>query len=378
MTGIFSGQPLFLLQGPQIGDFAWEGDDTQAIVVLVGIGVLIVIGILVRLMRGSSGAASARRGLGRAQASPRKFRAFTLFRIASAYGLSREQAKLLEYVFRNDGVSDPERVMNNLPLLDRHFKRAYRTIGKNSASDEEAQLRLTKLFSLRNVIEVAAGTGDFGPPKLSENTPATLVIGKDTYQVKVLSSRGQTVIIESPRSALGNPVRVGKGANVVLSFFTKSSEGFSLEGQVVSPSLVTDRGTGIQINHSGKLKPLIKRMYRRKEVSTRCDLFLVNLQEPERKKQPPKLIVGTKKFTGTVLDISAGGCAIKSAAPIQAGSRLKISMEYDDSNSIHILGQVIRINRSGAVGAILHVKFLKVPRRAFNSISATVYGYDSV
>jgi hypothetical protein len=142
--------------------------------------------------------------------------------------------------------------------------------------------------------------------------------------------------------------------------------------------LDTDRGPGLQINHTGKLKPLVKRMYRRKQATIKCDFFLVYLDESGGKKKPPKLVVDTKKFTGTVLDVSIGGCALKTSAPIQVGSRLKISIDYDDGPLIHVLGQVLRSNRSGAVGTILHMKFLKVPRRAFNSISSLVFGYDAV
>jgi len=373
MAEMLSGTPLFLLQVPQITDFIWEEDPMQVKIVLIALAAIIAIAIVVNILRNGIGT----EGKGIMQMTPRKFNAFTLFRIASSYGLDREQTKTLEYVLRNSAVDNPERVMNNIALMDRHFKRAYRAIEKNSSTDEEAQERLAKLFSLRNVIEVAADPGSASPPRLSENTPAVLIVEKDNYHVKVLSARGNNVVTEVPRSPLGSPARIGKGKNVTLSFFTKSSEGFSLSGHVAG-YLETDRGSGLQITHTGKLKPLVKRMYRRKQVSIRCDIFIVHLSEPEGKKKPPRLILDSRKFAGTVLDISAGGCAIKTSASIQAGLRLKISIDYDDGQFIHVLGQVLRTNRSGTAGTILHIKFLKIPRRAFNSINAMVYEYDDI
>jgi len=379
MTGMVFGIPLFLLQSPRLTDFVIEEDPRQAIIALIVLGVVIAIIVVANIIRGgmSSSIAGKDKGRGRTQVSARRFSAFTLYRIASTYGLDKDQKKLLEYVFRNDGVVDPERVMSNIPLLDRHFKRAYRSIEKKSETDDDAQERLSQLFSLRNVIEVTSGTTDSSTPRLAENTPAVLAIEKDNYPVKVISSRGQNVVTDLPRNSLGSPARVLKGAKVTLSFFTKSSSGFSLSGQVIG-TLSTDKGQGLQIAHTGKLKRLVKRMYRRKQVSISCDLFLVNLVEPDEKKKPPKLIVDTRKFAGTILDISAGGCALKASAPIPVGSRLKISIDYDERHIIHVLGQILRANRSGVAGTILHVKFLKVPRRAFNSISATVYGYNDV
>ena len=375
MFGMFPAVSLLLLQG-NLGYFK-EDNPAEVRIVLIAFGIIIGIAVLYNIFRRGTSSSIAGKGKGKTQVTPRKFTAFTLYRIASAYGLDREQSKLLEFVFRNDAVADPERVMNNLPLLDRHFKRAYRTIEKNSETEEDAQERLAKLFALRNTIEVSAGSNDSSPPKLSENTPAVLVIEKDSYPVKVISSRGQSVVIDIPRNSLGTPVRIGKGTKITLSFFTKSSKGFSFAGHIVG-SIDTDHGPGIQINHTGKLKPLVKRMYRRKQASIKSEFFLVRLDDSGGKKKPPKLIVDTKKFTGVVLDISIGGCSLKTSAPIQVGSRLKISIDYDENQFIHVLGQVLRTNRSGAVGTILHIKFLKVPRRAFNSISAMVFEYDTV
>jgi len=372
MFGILPGLPLFLLQTtPDITDFFWDEDPTQVKIVLIALAAIIVIAIVANIIRHGVGPMPAK-GI-----TPRKFNSITLFRIASAYGLTREQTKTLEYVFRNGAVADPGRVMENIELLDRHFRRAYRAIEKNSVSDEDAQERFAKLFSVRNVLEAAVGANDTTPPRLSENTPAVLITGKDNYPVKVLSSRGHTVIVETPRNSLGSPVRIGKGTKLNVSFFTKSSNGFSLAGQVIGP-MDTDKGSGLQINHTGKLKPLTKRMYRRKQVSLKSALFLVKLIETGEKKRPPKLILDTRKFTGTVQDISAGGCAIKTSAAIQAGSRLKISIDHNDNQYMHVLGQVLRTNRSGAAGTILHIKFLKIPRRAFNLISAMVYDYDDI
>ena len=369
---------LFLLQGaPQVTDFTWEGDPRQALIVLIGIGVVIALAILIRFITSGMDLSVSTAARGKRPLAPRKFSAFTLHRIASAHGLNREQKKLLEYVFRNDAVSDPERVMDNLPLMDRHFRRAYRSIEKNSETDEDAQDRLAKLFSLRNIIEVTAGSIDASRPRLSESTPAVLAMEKDSYPVKVLISRGQSVVVDVPKNSLGSPIRIKKGTAATLSFFTKSSNGFSLSGQVIG-SIETDHGTGLQINHTGKLKPLVKRMYRRKQVSIQSEFSIVHISDLGSKKQPKKMFVDPRKFTGMILDISAGGCALKASAQIPAGTRLKITIDHDDSHFIHVLGQVIRTNRSGGMGTILHIKFLKVPRRAFNSISALVYGYADV
>jgi hypothetical protein len=343
------------------------------------IGGIIVVSLVVYFIRrgiNSPMAAGTGKNMG-AVVAPRKFNAFALRRIASFYGLDKEQTKLLEYVFRNNAVTDPERVMKTPDLLDKHFKRTFKTIEKNSSTDEDAQERLVKLFSLRNVIESSSASGDASSVRLSENTPAILANGKDSYPVKVLSSKGQNVVVEFPRNALGTPIRITKGTKVSLSFFTKSSNGFSYDG-TVGEAVDTDseEGEGLQISHSGIMKPLAKRKYRRRSTDMQCEFYFVKIEETGAgKKKTTKLVVDNKKYTGMIKDISIGGCSLKSSAPIQAGSRLKIDIDYDDNYVINALGQAIRTNRSAA-GTIIHIKFLKVPRKAFNSISTLVFGYN--
>ena len=371
MTAAISGMPLFLLQN---WVFWPEDDPMAAIIVLVGIGVIIVFSVVFKIFNKGmniSGAGRSRLGA----LAPRKFNALTLHRIATAYNLDRKQTKFLEYVFRTNSVSDPFRVLQTPTLLDRHFKRAFRTIEKNSVTEEDAQENLEKLFSLRNTIEAGSGIDETSPVRLSEKTPAILGTGKDNFPVKVITSRGNNVVIETPKNSLGTPIRLSKGTSVSLAFFTKSSNGFSLEGQITGP-VHTDFGPGFQITHSGRAKPLVKRKFRRKQTDLKCEFFLVNVIESGKgKKKTSKLVVDNRKFKGAIQDISAGGCALKSSAPVPVSSKLKIVIDYDENHFINVLGQVIRSNRSMA-GTIIHIKFLKVPRRAFNSISTMVYGYN--
>ena len=364
---------FFLLQW-QNKKYFKDDNPIEAVFLLIAIAGVVCISLLYHLVRHRMGSSIVGKKGGK-DVSPRKFNFMTLRRIASAYGLDREQTRLLEFVFRNDAVADPERVMKNPVLLDRHFKRAYKAIERTSESEEDSQQRLAKLFNLRNVIESSSGS-DSSSSQITENTPAILKFGNENYPVKVLQTRGQNVVVEFPRNALGTPVRLEKGTRVGLAFFNKANKGFSFDGHILG-SVTTDRGTGLQLTNTGKLKPLVKRKFRRKETAIRCDIYFVHEDETARgKNQAPKLVVDNRKYIGNVLDVSIGGCSIKTSAPVQVGSRMKISIDYDDNSLINVLGQALRANRSGAAGLIVHVKFLKVPRRAFNSINALVFGYN--
>jgi hypothetical protein len=372
MGGVLLPSPLYALQtSPQ---YFKEDDPVGAMVLLGGLGIIIVVSLVTNLIRRGIGPTGLASGLPRSRGTPRRFSGIALRRIAGTYGFDRDQTKLLENVFRAGEVSDPERVMQNIPVLDRHFKRAYKRIEKSAAPDEETQEQLSLLFSMRNAVESSA-PGEAAAPRVSVNMAAVFTTDKDPYPVRVVSAKGNQIHIECPRSPLGTPLRPLKGARGTLSFFTKSSRGFAYDVQVIG---ITDspKGPVVQLVHAGKAKSLAQRRFKRRTVSLPCVFHLVFVEEVKvgRKKQR-KMTVDSRRFAGTIMDVSAGGCAIRTASSITAGARLKIEINYGNGIVFAVLGQVLRLNRSG-INIIMHTKFLKVPRRALNAINATVFEYD--
>jgi hypothetical protein len=318
-------------------------------------------------------------GTGKASSvTPRKIGAFTMHRIARTYGLDKEQARLLEYVFRNDAVSDPMGVIENLNVLDKHFKRAYKRFEKNARTDEDAQQRLSLLFSIRNILESSqrGGSAAMSTRQISENMTAVLSTGNETYPVRVISSKGENILVECPRNALGTPLRIAKGTRITLSFFTKTSQGFAFDSRSLGMT-DTPRGAALQLAHSGQAKLLAQRRYRRRQITASCNFSLVLVEEiGTGRKKTRKMTVDSRRFTGTILDVSMGGCSLRTNASVPLGTRLKIEFDYLDKMIIAALGQVLRINRSGAISTIMHIKFIKVPRKTMNAINALVYEYD--
>jgi hypothetical protein len=372
MGGGFSGIPLYLLQD-RINYFSSSGNSNSlfTIIVLGGIAGVIIAALVIGFIK--NGVSSARVGSigGGSAVAPRRFNGFTLRRLAASYGLNREQTKTLEFVFRNDGVTDPERVLANAALLDRHFKRAYRAIKQNAPNNNEAQARFVRLFSLRNAIEAAPGGGT--PGKIEDNMAAMLFTGRDSFPVKVISARKNgEVLAEQPRNALGTPVRIPPGSRVTLSFFIKAGMGFTYDSRVIKAQ-DGPRGPGLLLSLIGAAKPLAQRKFKRSPAAINCAFAFVFEGETDAQKRRPKLVVDPRRFTGRILDISVGGCSLRTAAAIRAGSLLKLEA---DNPGILCLGQVVRINRNGAAGSLMHIKFLKVPRGTFNTINALVFGYD--
>jgi c-di-GMP-binding flagellar brake protein YcgR len=357
-----------------------EDNPTAAIFMLSAIGLVIVISIIVNIVKKSIGASPIRGAKGASGVTERRFSIFQIHKVASTYGLDKDQTKLLEYVFKSDGVSNPEAVMQNTNSLDRHFKRAYKSIEKRGESDQEVQEFLYTLFSIRNIVEASqknTNPAATSTKRLSENMTAVLSAGADkTFSVRIRSTKGDALVVECPKNAVGTPIRFPRGTSVKLSFFTKSSKGFSFTTQVLGTAS-TPQGPILQLAHTGRSNAMAQRRFRRKEVFISCDFSLIHIQEQRvGRKIEKKMIVEPRPYQGTILDLSAGGCALKTSSVIPVGSRLKISFENSDGVILAALGQVMRTNRGAGLGIIMHIKFLKITRKSLNAINATVFGYD--
>jgi hypothetical protein len=118
----------------------------------------------------------------------------------------------------------------------------------------------------------------------------------------------------------------------------------------------------------------IHRRFRRRQISLSCILAMVAVREvKENHKRVRKMSLDGRRFNGTIVDISIGGCSVQSAAAIEPGARAKI--EFSSGGSPHAaLGQILRMNRTGAYGTF-HMKFITIPAGARNAINSLVFQY---
>jgi len=81
-----------------------------------------------------------------------------------------------------------------------------------------------------------------------------------------------------------------------------------------------------------------------------------------------------RRIFGRFEDLSAGGCAIRTQAPLTAGSILKVDFEGADGTPISAYGRVRGVERSRIKGRIMHIMFTRVSRKNLNQIQSYVYG----
>jgi len=362
---------LFPLQS--IDNFALNDVSFSITDFIVGLSILAAIVIAIVIINATRRTPVSSSGKGKAGSSAGMsglFSGFALRRIARNLGLNHEQIKMLDYVFKLDGVTDLEKSVNTPVLLDRHFRRAYRVIDQ-SGTEKESQHKLGVLFSTRNILENSVIGGISSTQQLRDNITFIVNFGKEKFNLNVLSTKGDYIIVEAPKNVLGSLIKIPKGTRLTVMFFSRNNKGFSFETRVVGFA-GRDGQPAMQLAHSNQLRFLSQRRFRRRQTSIACILFLVYV-EGSGKKQ--RLLVDKRRLQGNIADISVGGCSIKIMTPVKVGARFKIEFTQGDEK-VAALGQVLRSNRTGAA-TVFHVRFLRVSQKSMNIINAFVYEYGS-
>ena len=365
---------LFPLQ--TLTDFAFDTSGVSPTEIIIGISVLAAFIGLILIINSVKNRQTKSKGVSEDE-PPQKsaggmssiFSGIKLRSIARSLGLNREQTSMLVKIFKTDMVQDLEKSINTPALLDRHFKRTYRIIEQSTVPEKERQHKFSVLFSARNILENSVIGGMTSTHQMKDYTMLSLTYGKDKYNISALSAKGDYILAEAPKNALGSQIKIPKGAKFTVMFFTRNNKGFSFDTRIVGFS-GRDGNPVMQLAHSNQLKFLSQRRYRRKQTSIACFLFLVYV-EGSGKKQ--RLVVDKRRLQGNIADISVGGCSMKVMAPVQVGARLKIELSPGDEK-VAVLGQTLRSNRTGA-GTIVHVRFLRISEKSMNVINAFVYEY---
>jgi hypothetical protein len=342
----------------------WKNSVTSKEIIsfIVFAAVIIIAVILINIFR--------KGGRGKSGSKGSAFPGFALRRLTRNIDLNHEQKKMLNFVFKNDDVADPEKSLSTPSLLDRHFKWAYRLIKQSSSNEKEVQQRLSVLFSTRNILENSSIGTISSTRQIKEDTKLIINSGRDKIEVVVVSVKEENLSVETPKNILGSQIKMAKGTKLDVLFFTKNNKGFSFETRVLGGSVVRGKPVTL-LAHSNQLKYLSQRRYRRKRVGIACFMNLVYVEGTGKKQ---RLVIDKRRFAGTINDISVGGCSIKVTAPVQVGARFKIEYAENDA-SVAALGQVLRTNRAGMT-TVLHIKFLRITQKSMNHINAYVYEYS--
>ncbi len=359
---------MFLLQT----NFQWkETDPVTGIIAVVIFGAFILFLVIAN---NASGAGKTGSG-GNSRGTKRGFRLN-----ARKIGLSRPQLRTLENLAKRHNAGNLNNLLSSSAQLDNLLKKAIQSINGQSSSDAQKETQKLQLYRIKQLIERNATRKKVftGTKQLIAGTRIVLTPeGGGRYQSKILTNLKGVLAVSVPADNAGSQLRWKRWSKVNAFFWKSNGQGFSFSTKVNGYGKVRTFDA-LLLNHSNHIVQAQQRRFRRRSIERPTYFYPVRiLTDGIGKNVKKRAIVENRRGTlATMLDISAGGCSIRSINPLTAGELIKVDFETEANAAVSFYGKVINTRKAHPHGGIMHIRFTRISKQNLNSINAYVYNYQ--
>jgi len=318
--------------------------DTTAVVVVVAI----VVGTLVVLV--IAGAARGG-GLARTERRAARYSRNAFARTAAAHGLSRAHVAALEELVAATRIGQPMLLFTSPGLLDETLRKGMHALGANQElSEDDRQRRLGHLLQIKQLIEKNS--------KRDSRVASTAMLrpGQELGLAFPDGSAVQTKVTHNLRRMLACALPEGfdrnkwrKGTPVRAMLWRAGDSGYAFQTKILAYDSIGGR-TVFLLQHTKTMRRSQRRAHRRKEIGRNSFFYPVMILETGQGRNARRQAVVQESFRhlGVLQDVSAGGCAIATPAPLARGKLLRVDFELGNRRRIVAYGKVQRV--SGAAG----------------------------
>jgi c-di-GMP-binding flagellar brake protein YcgR len=349
------------------------GDGNTLLYFLIAIGVVIVLIVV--------GALVNRRRRPLTAQEVQKYSSAAFRRAGRSVGLPAQHVQALEELVRVTKVKQPFLVFSSAGLLDDVLKKGlYSVEVARDLSPEDKEKRKAILFQVKQLIEQNARRGALmrssvmlKPGQLLSVSPG----GGGNFPSKVVSNMKDFLTISAPAGPAGAEMRWMRGTPLAVYFWRENDAGYTFPSKVLGYDNVKGLSC-VLIQHSKTLRREQRRKARRREIMRACFYYPIRIVESGtgRKMERKASVEQNMRSLGTVVDLSAGGCAIQALSPFEKGKLVMLEFDIDRKAPIRAFGKVMSVYKRKSRGGIMHIKFTSVTRQHLNRICSFVYDFS--
>jgi len=364
-----------IAQSSMFFDDSYDPQNTIYFAAFVGGGILLIL-LLNFISQKAGGGNYGNRGSGsNTSFSRRKFR-----KEATEIGLKKEQIKLLESLIKNYHVRRPFDMLKNSRTLNNTLGKALRDMKHMEAPPTMVEKRKLDLYRVKQLIErrEPEETMILTTKELQLGQQLTLERDRDKrYNSVVTANLKEFYCVKVPTNSYGEQIRWNRGTKVNVSIWTKKGEEVHFISKVIGYNSVK-KITSILLGHSKRLSRSNLRRFRRKKIQKPVNVFPIRVVErmEGRKIKKEAVIDRNKGRMGTLIDLSAGGCAMTTTKPLKKGDLCKLNFELVQGNPISTFGKVVDIRMQSRIRANMHIMFTRASTKNLNKINEFVYDFS--
>ncbi|NOY10160.1 MAG: PilZ domain-containing protein [Spirochaetes bacterium] len=313
-------------------------------------------------------------------AQRKRYSRYIFKQMARSMGLQKSHIEILEHLVKATKVKQPMLVFSSAGLLDDVLKKGLYSLQRRKNTNEETKEKnISQLFQIKQIIE-RNSKNKIGIKSSHLVKPGQSVVmlpeHGGQYPGKVLSNLRDMLACTIAKDGSGGELRWKRGTKLKVIFWREHDAGYSFLTKVLGYDAIKGQ-PAVFIQHSKTLRREQQRKFRRKPLERPCFFFpikIIELGEGRRAKKRA-VVQNNQRILGTIIDISAGGCSIRTLTPLNRGSLVKIEFDIDRKLPITAFGKVRRVRKEEIRGGIMHVMFTRVSGKNLNEIYSYVYNY---
>ena len=275
--------------------------------------------------------------------------------------------------------------INELPLIaatEQCIAGPLKTLYKNICAEEnvvgEAQTEEKKLRLFIIIHKIENGKRNLTMITNSTAFPAGLPAtytdeNGEQYHVVIIENTDAEMIVSIPQKKDGSKVKPHPLSKISLTIQLKNGIAYRIFPRIVRYQQRKDFEEMV-VTHTKNIKPMLQRRFKRMPVTLRCSFCAIKEIEEDGTKRYES---SPNSYPGIINDISAGGCRLRTAIPIREGRHIQISTDIAGKRIDSAIGVVVK-SKKDADGktTVLHMRFVRMAKKARNIIFASVYNYD--
>jgi c-di-GMP-binding flagellar brake protein YcgR len=360
----------YSLQSLKGGEYTGPGLYLYFGIAVAAVAVLILIGSLL-----------ARRNRPRSASDTAQYSSAQFKKAGRTMGLNAQQVDMLENLVRLCKVKQPFLVYTSAGLLDDTLKKGlYSLDNSREISEADRESRRSLIFQIKQTVErnarkgAALGSTNF----LKPGQPLTITPeGSSPFSSKVISNMKDFLTVAAPTLPAGSDTRWMRGTTLSVYLWRENDAGYSFPSKILGYDTV--KGVpSVLIQHAKTLRREQRRRSRRRELMRPCFYYPIRITETgEGRKTERKAVVERDMRTlGTVVDLSAGGCAVQTLKPFEKGKLVMIEFDIDRRAPIRAFGKVMHVSKRAGRGGGMNIMFTRVTSQFLNRISEFVYDFS--
>ncbi|ORC34222.1 hypothetical protein B4O97_12985 [Marispirochaeta aestuarii] len=355
--------------------FQWKETDPVSMVIagLIFAGFIVFLFIANAASRNSTGRPSS--------GGNRRFSRRSFYVRAKSLGLNHVQIKTLQNLIKRFQPVNPNNILYNSSQLDSLLRRGIQSIDGLSASDQQKENQKLQLYRIKQSIERNSSRKTLYSNTKQLTAGIQLVLTPEhggRFQSKLLTNLKGSLAASVPLDAEGHQIRWKRWTKLNVFFWRSNGQGYFFTTKISGYGKVRS-ADALLLNHTSSITQAQQRKYRRRSIERPAYFFPVRIMTEGIGKDAKKraYVEGNRGTLATMLDISSGGCSIRTSRPLSKGDLIKVDFETDQRSKISFYGKVMHTRKARPFGGVMHIMFTRISKRNLNNINAYIYNYST-